>query len=111
MKLVIAVIQPQQLPAVKQALYASQIFHMTCTNILGTEPNKGEHQSFRGVGHEVELFQKVRLEIACNDSFVEPIINAIVQGGRASGGAGKIFVAEMSDCVVIGTGERGPRAV
>lgn len=111
MKLIIAIIQPQQLPAVKRALYKAQIYHITCTNILGTVPNQGEYQTFRGVEHEVTLFQKVRVEFPINDAYVETAIDAITEGGRASGGAGKIFVTELYEAVTVLTGERGPAAI
>ncbi|MGE0706561.1 MAG: P-II family nitrogen regulator [Planctomycetota bacterium] len=111
MKMIIAVIQPQQLPAVKRALFAAQVFHMTATNILGTAPEREEHHRFRGVDQEVTLFQKVRLEIAVNEAFVQPTVDAIIDGSRATGGAGKIFVLELGDCIVCRTGERGPRAI
>ena len=110
MKLIVAVVQPQQLPAVKEALAAAQVKHLTCTNILGTT-HEAEHQVYRGVEHEVTLFQKVRIEIAVNEAFVEPTIEAITLGGRASGGFGKIFVSDLHECVTIKTGERGPRAI
>ena len=68
-------------------------------------------------GHElaVNLLRKVQLQIAVNDEFVEPTINAIVQGGRSGDqgeiGDGKIFVLPMDDCVRIRTGERGSEAI
>ena len=108
MKLVIAIIQPQQLPAVKQALHEAECYDLTCTNILGTVPNQEEHHKFRGVEHEITLFQKVRIEIAANDEMLEPVIEAITKGGQASGGMGKIFVTELHDCVTVSTGARGP---
>jgi nitrogen regulatory protein PII len=111
MKLIIAIIQPQQLPAVKRALYKAQIYHITCTNILGTVPNQGERQTFRGVEHEVTLFQKVRLEFPINDTQVEAAIGAITEGGRDSGGSGKIFVTELYEAVTVLTGERGSAAI
>jgi len=111
MKLVVAIIQPHQLPAVKQALYAHDVFHMMCTNILGTVPNHGERQTFRGVAHEVELFQKVRVEVICTDDRVGVVTDAIVEGGKASGETGLIFVTEIVDCVSVSTGERGTAAL
>jgi nitrogen regulatory protein P-II 1 len=110
-KLVIAMIQPQQLPAVKRALHAASFHNMTCTNILGTVPNLEEHHRFRGVEHEITLFQKIRIEIAVNDESVDAILDAIVAGGRASGGMGKIFVTELADCVTVRTGARGPSEI
>ena len=68
-------------------------------------------------GHEiaVNLLRKVQLQIAVNDDFVEPTINAIVEGGRSGEkgeiGDGKIFVLPMEECVRIRTGERGSEAI
>jgi nitrogen regulatory protein P-II 1 len=108
MKLVIAIIQPQQLPAVKQALRDAEFSDLTCTNIMGTVPNQEEHHRFRGVDHEISLFQKVRIEIAVQDDSLDPLVEALIKGGQASGGAGKIFVSELTDCATVRTGARGP---
>jgi nitrogen regulatory protein P-II 1 len=63
----------------------------------------------------VNLLRKVQLQIAVNDNFVEPTINAIVKGARMGDtgqiGDGKIFVLPMDDCVRIRTGERGREAI
>ena len=64
MKLVVAMIQPQQLPAVKLALQEAKFANLTCTNVIGSVPNREEHLRFRGVDQEITLFQKVRVEIA-----------------------------------------------
>ena len=108
MKMVIAIVQPQQLPAVKRALHEAKFNDMTCTNILGTVPNLEEHHRFRGVEHEISLFQKVRIEIAASDDSVERLVDAIVKGGQASGSMGKIFITDLLDCVTVSTGARGP---
>ncbi len=111
MKMVIAIIQPQQLPAVKQALFGAGLPHMTCTNILGTAPDRDQHMMFRGVDHTVTLFQKVRIEIAANEEMVETVIEAISRGAKESGGFGKIFITELVEVVNLATGERGTQAV
>lgn len=112
MKLIIAVIQPQRLPEVKRALYDAQVFKMTVTNALGAGEEIGYSETFRGVEYEVTLLKKVRLEIAVNDDFVEPTIEAIIKGARTDNiGDGKIFVYDLGDCVRIRTGERGPEAI
>lgn len=112
MKLVVAIIQPHQLPAVKQSLYDAQIYKMTVTNALGCGEEKGQHKTFRGVELEVNLLKKVRLEIAVNEDYVERAIDAIVGGARTNNvGDGKIFVLELPECVRIRTGERGDRAI
>lgn len=102
MKLVVAIIQPQQLPAIKDALKASEFEN------IGTIPNVEEHHKFRGVGQEISLFQKVRVEIAVNDESLQRLVDAISQGGRASGGFGKIFVTNLADCITLATGKSGP---
>ena len=107
MKYIVAVIQPQQLPSVKKALREANIEHMSCTNILGTVPNQDEYQTYRGVEHEITLFQKLRLELFISDEWLEPVIKAICDGGRETGGSGKIFVMELKEVVTVSTGDRG----
>lgn len=112
MKLIIAIIQPHQLPAVKKALYDAQVYKITVTNALGCGEEKGYQETFRGVGHEVTLLKKVRLEIAVNEDFVEPTIDAIIKGARTNNvGDGKIFILDLPECIRIRTGERGSRAI
>ncbi len=111
MKLIVAIIQPQQLPAVKRSLFAAKFRHLTCTNVLGTAHEGAELMVFRGVPHEVSLFQKVRIEIAVKEESVKPAVEAIEQGSRESGGFGVIFVTELHDMIHIRTGERGEKAI
>ena len=112
MKLIVAMIQPHKLPDVKKALYEAEVFKMTVTNALGCGQQKGFTETYRGVIHEVNLLKKIRLEIAVNEDFVEPTINAIIKGGRTGAiGDGKIFVADLRECIRIRTGERGNKAI
>ena len=112
MKLVIAIIQPHQLPAVKKSLYDAQVYKITVNNVLGCGEEKGYYETFRGVEHQVTLLKKVRLEIAVNEDFVEPTIAAIIKGARTNNvGDGKIFVVDLKECIRIRTGERGTRAI
>lgn len=112
MKMIIAIIQPHQLPAVKKSLYEKQVYKITVSNVLGCGEEKGYHESFRGVQHEVNLLKKIRLEIAVNEDFVEPTIAAIIEGARTNTvGDGKIFIMDLQECIRIRTGERGNRAI
>ena len=112
MKLIIAIIQPQRLPAVKQALFDAQIYKITVSNALGCGEEEGYYETFRGVRHEVNLLKKIRLEIAVNDDFVEPTVEAIIRGARTNSvGDGKIFVSDLPECIRIRTGERGSLAI
>ena len=112
MKLIVAIIRPHQLPAVKRALYQQQIYKITVSNVLGCGEEKGYHETFRGVDHEVTLLKKVRLEIAINNDFVEKAVETIVTAARTNDvGDGKIFVLDLADCIRIRTGEKGNLAI
>ncbi len=110
MKLVIAVIRPEQLPAVKQALFDAQIRRITATTVMGTAPQT-EQQMYRGVQREVSLFPRIRVELAVNDSELETAIEAISRGAHETGGWGRIMVQSLEDVVTIWTGVRGSRAL
>ena len=115
MKLIVAIIQPNKLEAVKAALTDVEVFRLTVTDCQGFGRQKGHTEVYRGHEITVNLLRKVQLMIAVNEDFVEPTIDAIVKGGRTGEkgeiGDGKIFVLPMEDCVRIRTGERGPEAI
>jgi len=112
MKLVIAIIQPYQLDDVKKALYAADVNLITVNEVLGHGRQKGITEVYRGVKETGNLLRKVRLEIAVNDHFVQPTINAIIQGARTGEtGDGKIFVLPLERCLRIRTGEEGAEAI
>ena len=112
MKLVIAYIQPERLHEVKKELYAAEVFRMSVTNALGCGQQKGYHESYRGVATEINLLKKVRLEIAVNEKFLQPTVDAIIRGARTGEiGDGKIFVLDLVECVRIRTGETGGEAI
>lgn len=115
MKLIIAIIQPNRLEAVKAALTEVEVFRLTVMDVQGFGRQKGQTEVYRGHEVSVNLLRKVRLEIGVNDDFVEPTIAAIVKGGRSGEkgeiGDGKIFVLPLDDCVRIRTGERGGEAI
>ena len=68
---------------------------------------------YRGISHEITLLKKVRLEIAVNDEFVEPTVDAITTVAKKDGdkGRGKIFVLPIEECIRIRTGETGKEAI
>ncbi len=110
MKLVVALIRSEQLPAVKQALFDAQIIHLTASTVMGTAP-KSEQQMYRGVAREVSLFRRIREEVAVTDAQLETAIEAISRGARETGGWGRIMVQPLEDVVTIWTGVRGSRAL
>ncbi len=112
MKLIIAMIQPHKLPDVKQELFKNGIYKMTVTNVLGAGQQKGYTETYRGVLTEVNLIKKIRLEIAVNEEFIEPTLEAIKKGSRTGKiGDGKIFVLDLGRCIRIRTGEEGENAI
>ncbi len=112
MKLIVAFIQPEKLPAVKQALYAREVYKISVTNALGCGQQKGYHETYRGADIEVNLLKKVRIEIAVNESFVEATIQGIIEGAKTGQiGDGKIFVLALEECIRIRTGETGNDAI
>jgi len=112
MKLIIAIIKPERLEAVRDALYKADVNLMTVTEVLGHGRQMGVTEVYRGAKEMGNLLRKIRLEIAVNEHFVEPTINAIMNGGQTGAiGDGKIFVLDLSDCIRIRTGERGGEAI
>ena len=112
MKLIIAYIQPHMLNDVKQELFKGDVAKMSVTNALGCGQQMGYHESYRGVDIEVNLLKKVRIEIAVNDEFVKPTVDAIIKGARTGNiGDGKIFIINLEESIRIRSGETGEEAI
>jgi nitrogen regulatory protein P-II 2 len=114
-KLIVAIIRPEQLEPVQQALNERDVYLMTVTDVRGCGRQRGYTEVYRGTSVQVKLLPKIKLEIAVNDAFVEATIEAIVHAARTGDtgniGDGKIFVLNLEDCVRIRTGERGTEAI
>jgi len=115
MKLIIALIQPDRLEAVKTALAEVEVFRLTVMDVQGFGRQKGHTEVYRGHEFTVNLVRKVQLMIAVNEEFLQPTVDAILKGGQTGAGGqvgdGKIFVLPLEDCVRIRTGERGGEAI
>lgn len=113
MKLITAIIQPDRLDAVREALIAAEITRITVDRVSGHGRGVDE-EIYRGQVVVPNLIPKVRLDIACNDNFVEVAVNAIIKAakhGPGKIGDGKIFVTPLEECIRIRTGERGGTAI
>lgn len=107
MKLVIAIIRPEKVPDVKQALFRAGITGMTLTRVTGHGGEGEVIQHYRANTVVLDFHEKVRIEMACSEPFVEPCIRAILSAARTGGvGDGKIFVQPLDDVIRIRTGER-----
>ncbi len=112
MKLIIAVIKPDRLEAVKEELYKAEVNLITVTEVLGHGRQMGVTEVYRGVKEMGNLLRKIQLLIAVNEDFVEPTIQAIIKGGKTGEiGDGKIFVLPLEECIRIRTQERGGTAI
>ena len=112
MKYVIAVIQPDRLDEVMERLTQKEIHLVTVSNVMGRGRQKGIAEVYRSHKEAGSLLRKVKLEIAVNDEFLDPAIEAI-SGGAQTGkvGDGKIFVLDLEQCIRIRTGEKGHDAI
>ena len=114
MKLITAIIRESKLDAVREALIQDEITRITVSRVSG-HGRGTEEDLYRGQKVIPNLIPKMRLDIACNDEFVEITINAIIRAARTNGGGeigdGKIFITPLEECVRIRTGERGGQAI
>jgi len=112
MKLIIAIIKPDRLEAIKQELYAAEVNLITVSEVLGHGRQMGTTEVYRGVKEMGNLLRKVQILIGVNDNFVDRTIAAIMKGGQTGEiGDGKIFVLPLEECIRIRTQERGPEAI
>lgn len=112
MKLIIAIIQPHMLEAVKEELYKAEVNLLSVNEILGHGRQRGVTEVYRGIKETGNLLRKMRLEIAVNDQFVEATVKAIMNGAQTGKvGDGKIFILPMDECIRIRTGEKGSQAI
>ncbi|MEK9500427.1 P-II family nitrogen regulator [Gaopeijia maritima] len=115
MKLVTAIIQPDKLEAVRQSLIDAEISRLTVSRCTGHgQEIPGEVDLYRGQSVVPDLLAKVRLDVACNDDFVEVAVAAIIRAARSGTGEigdGKIFITPLEECIRIRTGERGSDAI
>src|SRR3981081_1664163 len=107
MKLILAVIQPSKVEAVKEALSKVEVFRLTIIDVQGFGRQKGHSEVYRGHELTVQLLRKVQLPIAVNEDLVEQRVNATLEDDRTGPegriGDGKIFILPLEDCIRIRT--------
>ena len=112
MKYITAVIQPDRLNEVLDALPPAAVHLVTVTHVMGRGRQKGVAEVYRGHKEVGSLLRKIKLEIGVNDDYVQPAIDAITSAARTEQiGDGKIFVMDIAECVRIRTGENGTVAI
>ncbi len=112
MKYITAIIQPDRLDEVLQLLEEQEIHLVTVSQVMGRGRQKGISEVYRSHKEAGSLLKKVKLEIAVNQEYLKPAIEAILKGSRTGHiGDGKIFVVDLKDVIRIRTGETGPEAI
>jgi nitrogen regulatory protein P-II 2 len=112
MKYIVAVIQPDRLDDVLDRLTEKEVHLVTVSNVIGRGRQRGIAEVYRSHVEAGSLLRKVKLEIAVNEEFVEPAVEAIRTGASTGQiGDGKIFVLDLPGCIRIRTGETGTTAI
>ena len=112
MKYIIAIVQPDRMEEVMQRLEEKEIHLVTVTSVMGRGRQKGIAEVYRSHKEAGTLLKKIKIEVAVNDAFVKPTLDAIIEGGRTGQvGDGKIFVLNLDEVIRIRTGETGSVAV
>lgn len=112
MKLVIAIVQSDKIKVVKDALRDVKVGKITVSTVVGCGAQVGKTDTSDGTITDGDLLPRVRFEIAVNDDYVRPTVEAIVKGARTGNiGDGKIFIVPLEECIRIRTGEIGRLAI
>ncbi len=112
MKLIVAIIRPDRLNNVLEALYLADVRGLTVSRVLGHGGETEWVETYRGTTVKMDLQEKIRLEIGVSDPFVEVTVKAILGSARTGDvGDGKVFVVDVDQVYRIRTGERNEAAV
>lgn len=112
MKLVVAIVRPEKLNDVLEALFEAEVRGLSISRVQGHGGEMDRVETYRGTTVKMELSEKVRLEIGVSDHFVEPTVKAILSSARTGDvGDGKVFVIPVEKVFRIRTGEEDQAAV
>lgn len=119
MKMIIAIIRPERLEAVEEALKRvldeGDHYRITVDTVEGHGRQEGEVELFRGTEVRQRMVEKKRVMVSVNDAYLQKTVDAILEGARSGKdgavGDGKIFVVPLEDVIRIRTGERGQKAI
>jgi nitrogen regulatory protein P-II 2 len=116
MKYVMAMIRPEKIDAVKKELQNIEVNGLTVSSVSGYGAQKGhlDVDQTKAKNYEANLLEKIQIEIAVKDDFLQPTIEAIERGSKDIDGfvgSGKIFVLPLENVIRIRTGEAGNEAL
>ena len=112
MKKVEAVIRPNLLDEVRNALHEVNVTGMTISEVQGYGRQKGHTETYRGTEYQIEFIPKIKIEVVISEEIEDSVVEAIMKTARTGKfGDGKIFVLELDDAIRIRTGEHGEAAL
>lgn len=112
MKMIMAIIKPAKLEAVRESLTEIGIQGLTTSEVSGFGRQKGHTEIYRGAEYNINFVPKTKIELVLGDDQVEGAVNAIRNAANTENiGDGKIFVLEVAEAVRIRTGESGSEAL
>lgn len=112
MKLIVAIIRPEQLSQVLESLFHAEVRGLTISRVQGHGGEIEQVENYRGTTVKMALAEKVRLEIGVSNHFVTPTVNAILEAARTGEvGDGKVMVLPIDKIYRIRTGEEDQDAV
>lgn len=112
MKLVTAIVRPERIDEVRDALERFGVNGMTVSQANGYGQQRGHLEVYRGAEYNSDLLPKIRVEVLTADDLVDGIVDAIISGASTGQfGDGKIWTVEVSQAVRVRTGERGASAI
>ena len=108
-----AIIRPEKLDDVKNALAGAGIAGLNIVHVTGRGVQKGiVHMGRGGETYEVDMLPKVKIEVVVTDGDVDRLVNAIIEAAHTGNiGDGKIFVIPIADAIRVRTRERGDAAL
>lgn len=112
MKKIEALIRPEKLEEVKEALQSKGILGMTITEVEGCGRQKGLLQQWRGETYRIDLLPKIKLEIVVKDKDLDKVVSIILEKAKTGEiGDGKIFILPVEEVIRIRSGDKGEEAV
>ena len=112
MKLITAIVRPEKLSEVLEALFKAEVRGLTISRAQGHGGETEQVETYRGSTVKMELVDKVRLDIGVSDPFVQVTVDAILRAARTGEvGDGKIFVLPVEKVIRIRTGDEDLQAV
>ena len=112
MKRIAAVVRPEKLEPLKEALFQAKISGMTIYQVHGCGNQHGWKEYFRGSEVFLNMIPKVKFEIIVEDPRVDEIVDVIVKVARTGEvGDGKIFISDIESVIRVRTGEKDEAAV